>query len=383
MPMQPITDDPRSAYTAAQITNLLQGTTDVFLSAGLELVYLDLTVFDDISDDLLGGSVTRNSYADLHAGGNLQLARPLEWGSALVRPYLVIANGSGSVTARFNMGVYHTSTPTLSTAQSPPVFDVEIYDILLRLNQPVGDAFAIAAGESILGKVEQILVARGYVSYIIDPVSYGILAPTSRTWAFDDSITWMSIVNDLLSSVGYAGIWSDWNGRLRCEPYILPADRSVEWTYTDDVATTMLGPERVVERDYFNAPNRWVFYLTNVADGVAPVEGNGIYTVENQSRGETSIDQRGGLVITKPLGIDAADQASLIVQGNAVVQSDMSIPTVITTSTFVNPLHWHFDRLYIKDSGSIGYADVQCTEWTINLPPANDLMEQTWRAVSL
>jgi hypothetical protein len=65
-----------------------------------------------------------------------------------------------------------------------------------------------------------------------------------------------------------------------------------------------------------------------------------------------------------------------------MIAADQDIPTVITVPTSPNPLHWHFDRLYVSSSGAAGVADVQCTEWTLTLPPDNSDMQQTWRTVS-
>jgi hypothetical protein len=51
--------------------------------------------------------------------------------------------------------------------------------------------------------------------------------------------------------------------------------------------------------------------------------------------------------------------------------------------TSPNPLHWHFDRLYVNDSSAqLPAADVQCTEWELSLPPDSANMKQTWRVIS-
>jgi hypothetical protein len=380
VPMQPPTDTPRDNLTAAQVVALLQAAEARNATAGLELVDLDLNVLEDISDDLAGGRIDRNSYAELHATASLQITRSLDWGNDLVRPYLTLS--AGSVSARFYLGVYQVSTPAWDLEESPPTFDVDGYDVLLRLDDSVGDAYSIAAGDAYLTRVADILTDRGYTQVIIDQTAAATVAPASRTWAFADETTWLSIVNDLLASVGYAGIWSDWNGRLRCEPYVLPVQRSVEWTYTDDVATTMLGTKRTVQRDYFNAWNRWVFYQQNQVDGATPVEGAGRVTIVNQSVGDTSVDARRGLVRSRPaVGLDAANQAALVVQALAIVSADMDIPTVMESPVALNPLHWHFDRLLVLTDDPI-VADVMCTTWSIELPPSTELMRQSWRTVS-
>lgn len=380
MPMQPLTDPVRPGVTAAQVRQLLQDEDSITLRGGLEIVDIGLNVVEDVSDDLAGGSVDRSSYATLHGTARFRITRSIDWGGDLLRPYLVVGNG-GTLSARFNLGVYHPTTPAWPLDESPPTFEVEGYDILFRLAQPVGDAFSIAAGQSYLATVQTILDARGYSRYLIDWSKGETLSPSSRVWAFDDQITWLTIVNDLLGSIGYAGIWSDWDGRLRVEPYVNPAERGHEWIYTDEQATTMLSPARSIEYDYFNAPNRWVVYQSNVVEGATPVEGNGIYTYVNETRGDTSVAARRGLVITRTEGVDVADHSSLIARAQSIIDADMSIPTVITVATSPNPLHWHFDRLLVADSGSIPVADVMCSQWSLALPPENSDMSQTWRVL--
>lgn len=381
--MQPRTNETRT-LTSAQLVSLLQNSPDPYLTGGLELVDLGLNLIEDISDDLLGGEVARNSYAAMHGTASLRVGRVLDWGAALVRPYLTITGtvvGTGRLSARFNLGVYHPTVPEQITGETPATWQVEGYDILWRLNQPIGDAYAIAAGDAYLTKVEEILTGRGYQVYVINQTGAATVAPTDRTWAFDESMTWLTVVNDLLSSIGYSSVWSDWNGRLRCEPYVLPQSRAVEWTYTDDAATTMLGVQRTITRDFTESPNRWVIYRSNNIDDIAPSEGAGKVTIQNDSTGDTSVAARGGLVITKVQGVDAADQGSLIAQANAIVQTDMDLPSVVTgTLPVPNPLHWHFDRLFINTAEYLG--DVQCTEWSLPLPPDLGEMAFTFREVT-
>lgn len=384
MPMQPLVDWPRSSVTAAQVKALLQDEESVTISGGMEIVDINLNVIADISDDLAGGKVERNSYATMHGSASFDITRQIDWGGDLLRPYVTLAAGAGRAkySARFNLGVYHPTTPAWPLKESPPTFSVEGYDILLRLNQSVGDAYSIAAGESYLAKVEAILLAQGYTQYVIDQTSADKTAPTSRVWAFDDQITWLTIVNDLLGAIGYAGVWSDWDGRLRCEQYVNPIERAPEWSYSDAQATTMLSTERSVEFDYFSAPNRWVVYRSNMADDDVPiVEGNGIYTYVNQSVGPTSVDARRGLVITRTESVDVVDQGALIARANEIINADLTIPVLYNVATFPNPLHWHFDRLLLQDSASLPIADVMATQWSLTLPPATEDMTQQWRVL--
>ena len=378
--MQPLVAPERAHLTAVQVQALIEQAPAVTLSAGLEIVDLGLNVLEDISGDLAGGNISRNSYAELHSSCDLQITRTLEWGSDIVRPYMVMDDGASQ--ARFNLGAYHINTPDYSVAVQPVTYAVTGYDMLLRLHQPVGDAFSVAAGVSYLEAIEAILVERGYQAYLIDQSAAALVTTTGRTWAFDETITWLTIVNDLLQAVGYEGIWSDWDGRLRCQAYVVPVARSIEWYYADDSLTTLLTPERDVSRDYFSSPNRWVFYRSGNADEAAPVEDAGRYTYVNQSVGDTSVDARNGLVITKVVGIDAADQASLVSAAQITIQADMNIPIKMAIRTWPNPLHWHFDRILVSDSATIPFADALCTEWRLPLPPDLGHMEQQWTVLA-
>ncbi len=380
MPMQPLVDPPRDHLTADQVIQLLQGEDAISLAGGLEIVDIGLNVIEDISGDLAGGDVERQSYATMHGSARFRITRDIDWGGDLLRPYLVISGGG--VSARFNLGVYHPTTPAYPLEESPPTFDVEGYDILLRLNQPVGDAYSLASGENYLAKAAEILSSRGYTEFVIDPARSSAVAPGPRVWAFDDSITWLTVVNDLLGSIGYAGVWSDWNGRLRLESYQNPIERAPEWYYSDDAATTMLSTRRSVERDFFAAPNRWVIYRSNLVEGETPVEGAGIYTYVNDSTGDTSVEARRGLVITRTEGVDVADQAALIARAGQIINADMDVPTLYHVETAPNPLHWHFDRLFLQDSASLPVADAMCTQWSMPLPPDFGDMRQQWRILA-
>jgi len=378
--VQALVTPERAHLTADQVKALVQDSPAVQLSAGAEIIDLDLNVLEDFSDDLAGGQITRDSFAELHATAQLQVARDLAWGADIVRPYMVMSDGT--ISARFNLGAYHVNTPKKVTGQTPPLHDVTGYDMLFRLRQKVGDAYAISAGVDYLATIEDILLSRGYTQYVIDQSRAGTVAPGSRAWVLDDNITWLTIVNDLLSSIGYQGIWADWDGRLRCQSYILPQDRDVEWFYSDDPETTMLSPGREEDRDFFEAPNRWVFYRTNLPEGSAPVEGNGLYIYQNDAVGDTSIEARRGLVIPEVVGVDAADQAALVSAALIRISADMNIPTVQNVQTFPNPLHWHFDKITLTDEVRSSVADYQCTSWALNLPPDLNDMSQTWTAIS-
>lgn len=375
--MQTIVEDVRSGVSAAQVIYLIQESSNMQVGCGLEVTDVNQVNVEDISADFAGGTIERQSYATLHGTAQLGISRELEWGWAIVRPYMTLSDGL--IKARFNLGAYATNTPKRPTKESPPTWDVTAYDLLYRLDTVVGDSYSVAAGTPILDRVEEILIARGYTRYIIDQSRADDVTTDIRTWILDPSVHWLTIVNDLLGLIGYQGIWSDWNGYLRCQPYQRPIDRPSEW-YLADGDFSILGGDAEIEFDYHAAPNRWVGYRSNNIDSPAPVEGNGRYTFINDSVGPTSIDARGGLVITRAEGIESVSQADLIARVQAMADADMSVPTRITTTTGPHPLFWHFDRLLIDDPRIGVPSEVLSTHWT--LPLNGDAMTHEWSSIS-
>jgi hypothetical protein len=364
--MQPLVDPVRSDLTDADVVALIQDSTAMTVSCGLELLARDLSVTADLSTDFAGGTVSRASYATLHGTAALSMSVLLDWGQALVRPNIVLSDGL--IQARFNLGAYFTSTPHWDLDVTPPVYDVAGFDVLHGLSSAVGEVYAVDAGAAYLTTVESILVAQGYTgAYVIDQQAIGSVLPTARVWLIDEQITWLTIVNDLLASIGYAGIWSDWDGRLQCRPYANPRERAPEWLYDTSSTTGMMTVSRTIEEDWFNAPNRWVGIRSNNVDSVAPAEGAGIYTAVNEFDGPASVEARGGRIFTRILPLDVADQAALIALTEQAIDADLRLKTSLSVGVAPNPLHWHFDRVLINDPAIGAAVDMLVTDWTLPL----------------
>ncbi len=372
--MQPPVTDIRSEYTPEQVEYEIRDSPSIHISAGVELLDMDLNVLEDLTDDLIDGAVSRSNYANLHGGATLALSRELAWGQAIVRPYMRL-NG-----IRFNLGAYYTNTPDRELGTQPLVYTVQCYDLLDALNTPTGEAFAVAAGASYLTTVREILNGLGFSQLQIDSTRVSTTLPTAKVWPLDSQTTWLNIVNDLLAAIGYRGIWSDWDGYLRCEPYLTPSDRATEWVYdTTDPNSTMLSIKRIVSRDYYKAPNKWVAIRQGDIAGSTPIEGNGVYTYINEYDGLTSVESRDGRVITSVLLLDAADQSALISQTNQAIESDLRLQTKYIVESSPNPLHWHFDKLLYRDQEVGSDVAVMSTAWELPLLGGN--MRHNWTEI--
>jgi len=376
--MQPRTDALyRPGLTNTDVFNLITAS-NLWVGSGCELVTRNLDVVADISDGFAGGTIRRGNLDTIHGTCDVTLETELDWGTALIRPYVVLkVPGPGGLTGRFNQGAYFTSTPQYVAGTTPRQFSVQGYDQLEALTSPVGDSYVSPAGVTYLSVIQSILVAQGYTQYVLDPARAGTIINQPRAWPIDQNTTWLSIINDLLAAIGYQGLWADWDGRLRANPYTPPSGRASEWFYDTTQSDTIMDT-RKRSFDYFAAPNRWVSIRSNIGDGVVPVEGNGVYTFINQSDGKTSVDAR-GRVITKVLSIDAADQSALQTTASVTINADLRIDQVFDVTTGINPLHWHFDRVTLADSEFGAAVELQETSWTLALSGGS--MSHSWTSV--
>ncbi len=373
--MQSRTAPPRDHLTEGQVDAVL-GALNVQVDAGLELASDDGWV--DISDDLRpeGSEVSRNVFATIHGTCRLRLSRQLDWGAARVRPFMTLT--AGGVEARFNLGVFLTSTPDTSAGESPQTWDVEGYDLLEVLAHPHGETVRVASGDDILAAVSTLILAAVPDATVqLGSAGESPVMPSDKLYPLDEQTTTLHIVNDLLGLAGWQALWADQDGRFRSGPYTSPADRGSEHTYDTSHPKTTVGLDRNYEQDFFDVPNRFVFVRDDPGQDL-PEVGDGLYVVDNVSDGLTSQAAR-GRIITRVMRLDAASHAALVTQADRMVESDKRIISRYRATTAPMPLHMHMDVVTVLDDVLGLSGRFLSHEWT--LPLDGSPMRHNLRAV--
>lgn len=384
--MQPLTDSVYRNLTAAQVVDLIAAPSLV-VAGGLELLDRTDTFVADISDDLVSGTVSHNNKATIHGTVNLNVSRQLTWGSDRVRPYLVLTDADSGLSARWNLGVYVMATPTTPIGIDPVTYAVSGSDKLYLLGGPIGDSYSVAGGTTVLDAVSETIIAGSGVSssqIVLDGTASAVTLPGAFVWPLTDSsgggaTTWLAVVNQLLSLVGYQNLWCDWNGIYRSGPAQDPTVRSSEYTYSaDNSLTTLVGQSRTVTADLWQAPNWWRFVAQNWP--TTPVEGDGFYTVQNVSSGPSS-QQAVGRTVRKVVFVQAADQASLQSLGDIQVAQDKAVVTSMAMNLAPMPAQWHLDvATYVDSAISPDPMKVATSSWTLDLTGADGTTN--WDVVS-
>jgi len=367
--MQPLTAPPRSAWTAAQVTALLVAP-DLDVDFGVELLDASLALVEDISADVSDGTVHRDNLADVHGTVDLTISRELAWGRDRVRPYMLLSSATAGVTGcRFNLGAYLLTTPERPLDQLPVTYSVTGYDQLHLLQDNIGDSYSVAAGTNVLAAITAVLTAAGITAPILlDSTASAKTLATARTWpqTSSDSPPWIRVVNNLLSLIGYRGIWCDQDGAFRSGPYVPATGRPSEWTFAvGDLQVGIVAANRSVAADVWGVPNWWRFIRNDMT--AAPVEGAGRYTTSNHAAGAASYVSLGRTVRAPVTYLDATSQADLVTQGNKIKAAAMSVPEVITARLSPLPIAWHWDVSTYSDAALGADRRGLCRSWSLPL----------------
>lgn len=385
--MQQLTAAPRDSLTADQVTRLLV-EADTVWSAGLELITSSGPV--DISDDLVGGSVTWDATADtsdaagvVYRSCQLQITTALAWGRDKLQVFVTGTDPATSVSARFNLGVFLFATPRQAAGETPVTYDVTGEDLLQQFVGAIDDAVTFAAGSNCLGNATAVILQR-------DPTATVVVTGTSTTILDDDAVyllaesdtpTWLRIINDQLQRAGYQRVWVDETGHYQLQPLADPTTRAAEWTFdADDPDVTLVGGTRTLTEDAWSAYNAWKF----IASGLTfpPEEGNGQYTPpDNTSDGPTSITAIGRRN-QHTVFLQAADQDALVAQGDAIVAQDKQLTATIEITTYPFPLVGHNDVVSYIDTALGGTRKLFATRWTFDLGFADTQWTWSWKGAS-
>lgn len=375
--MQQLTAAPRDNLTDDQVTSILQSDA-LSVDYGVERLDGNDAWVEDISTDVTGGEVDRSNFANIHGSCKLNISRALQWGAVRARPYMLLT-GAG-LTARFNLGVYILTTPDRPVGQTPATYAAVGYDKLYLLSQEIGDGYSVATGAVVLDQVRALITASGAGgSVLLDSSANAATLTSDMVWTLDANSppTYLRVINDLLATISYRGMWVDQDGAFRSEPYVTPADRAIEYTFTaGDPNLSLVGVNRTQNQDLFPVPNWWRFIRRGLT--VPPTEGAGQYTVQTVASDPTSAASL-GYFKRSVVFFDAVDEASLQAQGDRQVATDRQVTQMLKLTTAPFPLAGHFDVYQYVDA-ALGTLKVQESSWTLPLDGTD--MTRAWQVVS-
>lgn len=165
----------------------------------------------------------------------------------------------------------------------------------------------------------------------------------TRDREFEIGESKLKAVNDLLTELNYTSLYTDRDGVLKATPYILPANRTVEFDYRVNDVSKIIDNSASDELDIFNLPNIWIAVVSNGEENSM----KSIYE-NNNPNSPTSIVSRNRRIVDYRTVTDMANQTALNGYVRRIANNASSVYKKISFSTLLNPLHEFSNALYVE-----------------------------------
>jgi hypothetical protein len=223
---------------------------------------------------------------------------PFSWMHARVRPVLEIEG-----LPEEPLGVFLPAAPVEQWDESGGRQNIELLDRTSIISQDyVPTTYTVKANANVISEVRKLIASTGE--------RVGSLTKSDETTTAD--MMWgagtnkLTIINELLDSAGYFGLWADGHGQFRVEKYRSPKDRPVVYQMLDNKDSIYI-PTLSIDRDIYSIPNRVIM----TAQGSGESEGwTAVATNENEAS-PFSYQRRGRWVTDVQLGIEATSLENL------------------------------------------------------------------------
>lgn len=392
--MQPILDGPRAGLSEAKVRALLQSHSTIRITYGATALDASFGVVADISNYMsAGSSVTSSTTDSVNRTCSLNIdANVTDTGwsylSGYIRPHMTITDVETGYAATFHLGVYTLTTPTRMLGSSPATLSFSGYDLNYLLRQPIGDSYEVPAGsDPVTAAIFAINIAVPGVE--VFGIPSGSPLPLPMSWPFDASqpATYQDVVNGLLASVGYEGVWVDWDGHFHIEPFTDPQMTPYEWTFDVTHDDNIVVDHRSQDIDTFDVPNWWRFVMDNL--DASPVEGESMFTYTDASASNPGSTANRRQTVKYIETVTAATFTDMMDYAQRTIASTLKPSETFTVQTQPFPLAWHRDIINFRDPALVptlpatlgGERRVVSVTWSLPLDGQTD-MEWTWQTVT-
>ncbi|MED2871135.1 hypothetical protein P4268_08020 [Bacillus thuringiensis] len=304
--------------------------------------------------------------------GKPPLKDNIDYRKNLIKPYM--RWNQGGTWQEAPLGVFLMNSPKRVDNGVEVFRDVQAYDLLSILESAkVITPFSITPDltygwskvirDILTGVDTQVAIKWGYnfpVAKVNVPLSPK--SSTSKPRIYQAGESWLKVLNDLASCIGYQALFVDENGVINCLPYVKPASRPITKTYEDDNLSVIYN-EAEEEYDIYAVPN--VFVCTQQADS----EGVRYYSkFFNTNEGSlTSIPNVGRYIVDYREVDNIDDQGNLDHYCARVANEASQAYGKIVFNTVLMPYHSHFNAMKIKYT-PLAVDDVYTeTAWSMDL----------------
>lgn len=285
------------------------------------------------------------------------------------------------------MGTFLLTTPN-RTPDSGSLVKVQGYDYLLRLSEmKTSGRLATAAKPgtpTYIGAIQSMLSDAGFTTSNI--LSNATVLPTdsaaggATVFEWEPGTSYLRMINDLLSGIGYRSLFMDPYGVPTSYPEsATPETLSPLWQYGRDATGLTVDNSTEVALDVWNLPNQWVGSISE------PDQAALLYVKTNDYPSSPYSTVSRGRTITYFLTAEEIGKPPDLVTLQGIVdryaaQTSQQFEQV-TFTTGMMPFHGSGDVIDV-DSGK-GYRRYVETEWEVELKADGTMKHSARRVIDL
>jgi hypothetical protein len=328
-----------------------------------------------------GRALSATEVRDHYQSGSGELSE-IDYYRDRVKPYVAIkmdTNGTdGTPWAEWPLGIYLLEAPS-RVSEFSIQRDVDGFDqTIILANSRVQAVYTVASGTNVVTAISSALTTAGITMTSLTPTTHTM--PAARDWPIGTS--YLRIVNDLLDSISYRAIHFDADGSAIGEPYVLPSERTSEYTFATDGDSVILEGVESLEQ-IADVPNRVVMVL------VGPDVATKTSTQTNTKVSSITSTVRRGITIVHYEEVpDAADQTAL---DNMAKRRLTELSEVLQYITFklgvLHPFFDDLDKITFRHTGISNALDIDAdfivAEWRLELTEKGDMYVRARRSVNV
>lgn len=277
----------------------------------------------------------------------------VNWLTDEVRPELII-NGE-----THRCGVFIPVTVEGKTGENGKTLTVSMYDrCFLAQSLRLEQILHIQSGAFYIDVVLSLLEQCG-ITLVMQTPNVATITTDREDW--DVGTSYLTVINQLLSEIGYKDLWFDSEGYARIEPKLNPTADNIQHRINANDPSVFLSPSHSVASDIFNKPNVFVCICSNPDLG-APLTAT---AVNDNPQSPLSVQRRGRRISELVKVNNIASQEDLQAYARRLVFDSMTSSDTIIVRTGLLPGFGVNDVVALRDDDATGI----CVEksWTMEL----------------
>lgn len=296
---------------------------------------------------VVGGEIKQSIHDRIRGGGSLTYTgEPEDWDRHMIRIWYVLVDEAGEEFGWPLLTAVPASQPDQYSDGGHEV-GLELYDKLIILDQDLlPSSYAISKGASVIDAVKDLV--QGSADYDMTFVADSSSETQRTERVFDPGTPRLTIINELLDSIGFMALWCDGRGRFRATRAVSARDRSVAWEFRDN-EFGLYSPEFTRDKDSFEVPNRVVAFVEGDEDN------EGLMSVAEDTDPDSpwSRPSRGRWVTRELDDTDASSQNVLDGKVQRALQSGQSSQAKLSFTHDVLPLELNNVVLFFNDAHDV------------------------------